>query len=79
MPALREVDAPLEARQRCEEAAAPAARLCDRYQQARAYDGIAHCHALLDDPETARARRQDSHRLFTELGAPEADDVATRL
>lgn len=76
---LREFDAPVEARQRCEEAVALAARLGDRYQQARALDGIAHCHALLDDAETARARWQDAHRLFTELGAPEADDIAARL
>ncbi|WP_217208804.1 tetratricopeptide repeat protein [Streptomyces sp. AC550_RSS872] len=75
---LREFNAPLKARQRCEEAAALAARLCDRYQQARAHDGIAHCHALLDDPEAARTHWQEAHRLFTELGAPEADDVAAR-
>lgn len=76
---LREAGEPDEARQRCEEAAALAARLGDRYQQARALDGIARCHALLDDPATARARWEDAHRLFTELGAPEADDVAARL
>ncbi|MFE7277584.1 tetratricopeptide repeat protein [Streptomyces sp. NPDC057623] len=76
---LREFNAPLEARQRCEEAAALADRLSDRYQQARAHDGIAHCHALLGDADSARAHWQEAHRLFTGLGAPEADDIATRL
>ncbi len=70
---------PVEALRHHEEAAALAHRLGDRYQQARACDGMARCHVLLGDPAAARARWEEAHRLFADLGTPEADDVTARL
>jgi tetratricopeptide (TPR) repeat protein len=47
----------------------------DRYQEARAYDGIAH--ALRDtEPKTARDHWQHALEIYTDLGASEAEERA---
>ncbi|MCM6774543.1 tetratricopeptide repeat protein [Nocardia sp. CDC159] len=55
-----------------------ASEIGERYHQARAHDNLAH--TLLDtDPHTAHTHWLQSLDLYTDLGAPEANDVAHHL
>ncbi len=56
-----------------------ASQIGNRYQQARAYDGLARaCHAA-GDPAQARQHWQQALALYTDLGVPEAGQVRARL
>lgn len=61
------------------EALTGAGEIGDRFQQAEAHDGIAHCHVAVGEPGIARAHWDLALELFTELGTPEAAEVAARL
>ncbi|UCM90592.1 tetratricopeptide repeat protein [Streptomyces marincola] len=61
------------------DAAARAHELGDRYERARAHDGLGHCLLAAGDERAARGEWARAHALFTELGTPEADAVAQRL
>ncbi|WP_180268927.1 tetratricopeptide repeat protein [Streptomyces sp. Ru87] len=77
--AMAEESAPTRALRYHRQAAALAADLGDRYQQARAQDGIAHCHAVLGDLNAARTHWHRALGLFTDLGTPESEAVTRRL
>jgi DNA-binding SARP family transcriptional activator/tetratricopeptide (TPR) repeat protein len=51
----------------------------DTYQQARAHDGLARAHHALARPDQARDHWEHALALYTQLGAPEADQVRARL
>ncbi|ONK11093.1 tetratricopeptide repeat protein [Streptomyces sp. MP131-18] len=61
------------------EAAARAGELGDRYEGARAHEGLGHCRSAAGDAPGARAAWRRAHALFAELGTPEAEAVARRL
>ena len=56
-----------------------ASRIGDRYEQARAHDGLARGHHAMGSEGRARRRWRRALTLFTRLGAPEAEEVRTRL
>ena len=56
-----------------------ASRIGDRYEQARAHDGIARGHHAMGSEGRARRHWRRALTLFTRLGAPEAEEVRTRL
>ncbi|MDQ3275250.1 MAG: hypothetical protein M3Q39_09560 [Actinomycetota bacterium] len=53
--------------------------LGDRYEQARAHDGLAHTHHATGDPDQARHHWCEALALYTDLGVPDADDVQAYL
>jgi DNA-binding SARP family transcriptional activator/Tfp pilus assembly protein PilF len=60
-------------------ALAVASRIGDKYEQARAHDGLGRTHHVAANPCQARHHWKHALELFTVIGAPEADDVRTRL
>ncbi|MGH3763220.1 tetratricopeptide repeat protein [Actinophytocola sp.] len=50
-----------------------------RHQQAHAHDGLAHARLATKDRAGARRHWTIAHHLYTELGVPEADEIAHRL
>jgi tetratricopeptide (TPR) repeat protein len=54
-------------------------RIRDRYEQARALDGIARAYRDLDDPDQARQHWRQALEIFADLDAPEAAEVRARL
>jgi DNA-binding SARP family transcriptional activator/Tfp pilus assembly protein PilF len=62
---------------------APALKLAgdigDRYEQARAHNGLACAYDAIGDQSRARRYRQQALTLYTELGAPEADQLRAQL
>jgi DNA-binding SARP family transcriptional activator/tetratricopeptide (TPR) repeat protein len=51
----------------------------DKYEHARAHDGLARAHHTLARPDEARDQWEQALVLYTQLGAPEADQVRARL
>jgi tetratricopeptide (TPR) repeat protein len=51
----------------------------DRYEQARAHDGLAHTHHATGDIEQAHQHWQQALAIYFELGTPEADEVHAHL
>jgi hypothetical protein len=51
----------------------------DRYEQARAHDGIAATHHITGDVDEARRHWQQALTIYTELGVPESDQIRTHL
>jgi len=51
----------------------------DKIEQDRAHDGLAGADQASGTPVRARRHWQAALALFTELGAPEADQVRVRL
>jgi tetratricopeptide (TPR) repeat protein len=51
----------------------------ERYEEARAYSGLAHCHHAIADDEQARHHWRQALSLYTDLGVPDADDARDRL
>ena len=51
----------------------------NRYERARALDGLAHAALASGDRHTARRHWHDALTLYTEMGVPEAVDVASSL
>jgi DNA-binding SARP family transcriptional activator/tetratricopeptide (TPR) repeat protein len=56
-----------------------AGRIGDKYQQARAHNGLGHAYYATGNIGQARSRWQEALTLYTELGAPEADQVRAQL
>ena len=56
-----------------------AVRIGERLQQARAHDGLARVDHATGDPGQARDRWREALAIYTDLGAPEADEVRARL
>ncbi|MEU8350616.1 tetratricopeptide repeat protein [Streptomyces sp. NPDC048845] len=61
------------------EAAEHAGELRERYEEARAYDGIARCHLELQNADAAATYWHRAWTLFDQLGTPEADDIVDHL
>jgi len=53
--------------------------IADKWEQARAHKGLGQAHRATGDAEQARWHWQQALSLFTELGAPEADQVRAHL
>jgi len=70
---------PGQARAQHRAALALARRIGDKYEQARAHDGLALTYRATGDHGRARYHWEHALALFTVLGAPETDDVGTRL
>jgi DNA-binding SARP family transcriptional activator/Tfp pilus assembly protein PilF len=56
-----------------------AAQTGDKYQQARAYNGLGHADHVTGNPGDARGHWQRALDLYTELSAPEANQVKAQL
>ncbi len=51
----------------------------DQDQQARAHNGLGHCYNAAGDPGQARRHWRKALTMYTNLGAPEADQVRAQL
>ncbi|MGH3803502.1 MAG: tetratricopeptide repeat protein, partial [Pseudonocardiaceae bacterium] len=56
-----------------------ATQIGDRYEQARAHNGLAQTHLATRDSDLARHHWQQALTLYTNLGIPDADDIRTHL
>ena len=56
-----------------------ASQIGDKFERARAHNGLAHTFHATGDPGQARHHWQQALTVYTELGAPEVDDVRARL
>ena len=56
-----------------------ATEIGDRYEQARAYSGLAHTYYSIDDPEQARDNWRQALTHYTDLALPEADNIRAAL
>ena len=54
-------------------------RIGDRYEQARAHDGLPRRHHATGELDQASQRWRQALALYTDLGVPEADDVHAHL
>jgi DNA-binding SARP family transcriptional activator/Tfp pilus assembly protein PilF len=70
---------PEQARTEYAAALSVARQIGDKYEQARAHDGLAHSYCVAGDHAQARLHGQQALTLYSELGAPEADQVRARL
>jgi len=51
----------------------------EKYEQARARNGLAHASHAAGDPGQARRHWKEALTLYISLGAPETDQVRARL
>ena len=70
---------PDEARTRYAEALSLAARAGEKYEQARAHHGLASSYQHSGDTRRAHRHWREALTLYTELGAPEAEQVHAEL
>ena len=70
---------PDEARARYSDALGLAARAGEKYEQARAHHGLAGSYQQSGDTRRAHRHRREALTLYTELGAPEAEQVHAEL
>ena len=70
---------PEEARARYTEALGLAARSGEKYEQAHAHHGLASSYQHSGDTRRARRHGREALTLYTELGAPEAEQVQAEL
>jgi tetratricopeptide (TPR) repeat protein len=77
--AARAAGHPTDAIARHADALAAAGGTGARDQQARAHTGLGHAHRSLANPARAREHLQHALALYTELGAPETDEVRAHL
>jgi DNA-binding SARP family transcriptional activator/tetratricopeptide (TPR) repeat protein len=77
--ALRAAGQPGAARAELARGLRLAAQAGNSYQQASAHCGLADCHYSADQVEQARHHWQQALTLYTEIGAPEADEVGAHL
>ena len=56
-----------------------ATQISDRYEQARAHNGLAHAHHTTGDLDQARHHWRHALALYTDLGVPDADDIPAHL
>jgi hypothetical protein len=56
-----------------------ASQVGDKYEQARAHSGLARGYQATGEPARAHRHLQQALALFTELGAPEADQLRAQL
>ena len=63
----------------CDSALGLARQIGDRYQQARALDGLARASKAIGGPAKAGSTWQEAVAIFTELGAPEAGATRAEL
>ncbi|MFD9697729.1 tetratricopeptide repeat protein [Lentzea sp. NPDC059081] len=73
------LDQPDRAERHHREALALATSTGDRYEQARALAGLGDLHHAAGDPTAAAERWRAACAVFDELGAPEAEQLRTRL
>jgi len=76
---LLAVGEPGQARLQHAQALILAEEMGDKHEIARACDGLARACRVLGDSKQARRRWQQALRLYTELSAPEADQVRAQL
>jgi Tetratricopeptide repeat len=77
--ALHILGSPEQAVDRHKQALASATHTGDRYDQARAHEGIAQGLHALGDTNTARAHWKTAFNLHLQLGTPGANQIATNL
>jgi tetratricopeptide (TPR) repeat protein len=77
--ALPTAGQPFDACARHADAPAVAGQICNRYEQARAHDGLGRAWQALGQPDRARAHWQQALDLYSWLGVPEADQVRILL
>jgi DNA-binding SARP family transcriptional activator/TolA-binding protein len=77
--ALHSVGQPAAARAELETALRLAAETSNTYQQASAHRDLAESHHAVGEDEPARRHWQQALTLYSQLGAPEADQVRSRL
>ena len=70
---------PAEARTRYSEALSLAARAGEKYEQARAHQGLASSYQHSGDTRRAHRHLREALTRYTELGAPEAEQVHAEL
>jgi len=56
-----------------------ATRVGNKYEQARAHHGLARGHQAAGEPVLAHRCLRQALAIFTELGAPEADQITAAL
>ena len=56
-----------------------AVQIGERYEEARAHDGLARTYHPLDEYDQACHHWQQSLGLYTQLGVPEANNVRARV
>ncbi|MGH3940534.1 MAG: hypothetical protein ACRDTG_18225 [Pseudonocardiaceae bacterium] len=56
-----------------------ATQIGDRYEQARAHDGLAHTYHATGDTPRARRHGRQAVDLFSDLDVPEAQDARVHL
>lgn len=77
--AFRMAERPGDARAQHAAALALAAQIGHKHEQARAHDGLASSYAASGDIDRSRSHWREALTLYVGLGAPEADQVRTRL
>jgi DNA-binding SARP family transcriptional activator/Tfp pilus assembly protein PilF len=70
---------PGEARSHHAAALAFASQVGDQEERARAHDGLAHSHQATGDSAQARCQWEEALSLYTDLGAPQAEQVRAQL
>ncbi|WP_307798553.1 tetratricopeptide repeat protein [Actinoplanes flavus] len=73
--ALTTTGRPADGRERHLAALTLATGTGDRYESARAHAGLARAAEMLGDPDTAEQHRNQAWTGYTEIGAPEAEDI----
>jgi tetratricopeptide (TPR) repeat protein len=77
--AFRMAGRPGDARAQHAAALTLAAQIGHKHEQARAHDGLASSYAASGDIDRSRSHWREALTLYVGLGAPEADQVRTRL
>jgi hypothetical protein len=67
------------ARERLADAASVATQAGEKYEQARAHHGLARAHQASGDSARADIHWKQALTLYTEFGAPEADQIRAQL
>jgi tetratricopeptide (TPR) repeat protein len=76
---LRSAHRPAEALVPHQEALTMANASGERYEQARAHDGLAHAHRVLGNVHQARDHWSQALNLFIDLGTPEVEEIRGHL
>lgn len=76
---INEAGLPDRALVRHQQALERANRIGDRFERARAHDGIAECYHRLGDLENARVQWQLALGIYTTLGTPEVRSISAKL
>ena len=70
---------PSDARAQYATALSVSAQIGEKYEQARAHNGLAHAYQAAGDPGQARHHWKEALTLYISLGAPDTDQVRSHL